>query len=214
MEIFAMQGIWGKRSISKKNVTRARWLLWPTNFTLSLAFSFPAPRQLSGNFYDPLHFPVFSSAFLLFIHSSNSRCPSSDWSNAWILGSRNRANRSNSCWGTPSSRFLADAAACAVFFFCRSSVAAPFCRAAPCCLAACSFIDPDPWPAGGVADGSAVFPPVGGGRCPTHMPSAELEKAVNERGISSRTMRTAKSRIGDRLVTEKDGTAWVCYLRN
>ena len=70
MEIFAMQGIWGKRSISKKNAT---------NFTLSLAFSFPAPRQLSGNFYDPLHFPVFSSAFLLFIHSSNSRCPSSDW---------------------------------------------------------------------------------------------------------------------------------------
>ena len=47
-----------------------------------------------------------------------------------------------------------------------------------------------------------------------HMPSAELEKAVNERGISSRTMRTAKSRIGDRLVTEKDGTAWVCYLRD
>ena len=46
------------------------------------------------------------------------------------------------------------------------------------------------------------------------MPSAELEKAVNERGISSRTMRTAKSRIGDRLVTEKDSTAWVCYLRN
>ena len=46
------------------------------------------------------------------------------------------------------------------------------------------------------------------------MPSAELEKAVNERGISSRTMRTAKSRIGDRLITEKDGTAWVCYLRN
>ena len=46
------------------------------------------------------------------------------------------------------------------------------------------------------------------------MPSAELEKAVNERGISSRTMRTAKSRIGDRLVTEKEGTAWVCYLRN
>ena len=46
------------------------------------------------------------------------------------------------------------------------------------------------------------------------MPSAELEKAVNDRGISSRTMRTAKSRIGDRLVTEKDGTAWVCYLRN
>ncbi len=43
------------------------------------------------------------------------------------------------------------------------------------------------------------------------MPSAELEKAVNERGFS-RTMRTAKSRIGDRLVTEKDGTAWVCYL--
>ena len=46
------------------------------------------------------------------------------------------------------------------------------------------------------------------------MPSAELEKTVNERGISSRTMRTAKSRIGERLVTEKDGTAWVCYLRN
>ena len=46
------------------------------------------------------------------------------------------------------------------------------------------------------------------------MPSAELEKAVNDRGISSRTMRTAKSRTGDRLITEKDGTAWVCYLRN
>ena len=46
------------------------------------------------------------------------------------------------------------------------------------------------------------------------MPSAELEKTVNGRGISSRTMRTAKSRIGDRLVTEKDGTAWVCYLRS
>ena len=40
------------------------------------------------------------------------------------------------------------------------------------------------------------------------------KKTVNERGISSRTMRTAKSRIGDRLVTEKDGTAWVCYLRD
>ena len=37
---------------------------------------------------------------------------------------------------------------------------------------------------------------------------------VKQRGISSRTMRTAKSRIGDRLVTEKDGTAWVCYLRD
>ena len=46
------------------------------------------------------------------------------------------------------------------------------------------------------------------------MPSAELEKTVNERGIFSRTMRTAKSRVGDRLVTEKDGTAWVCYLRD
>ena len=32
------------------------------------------------------------------------------------------------------------------------------------------------------------------------MPGTELEKVVNERGISSRTMRTAKSRIGDRLV--------------
>ena len=46
------------------------------------------------------------------------------------------------------------------------------------------------------------------------MPSAELEKTVNERGISSRTMSTAKRCIGDRLVTEKDGTAWVCYLRD
>ena len=45
------------------------------------------------------------------------------------------------------------------------------------------------------------------------MPSAELEKAVNDRGISSRTMRTAKSRIGDRLVTEKNGSSWICYLR-
>ena len=36
----------------------------------------------------------------------------------------------------------------------------------------------------------------------------------DRRGISSRTMRTAKSRIGDKLVTEKDGTAWVCYLRD
>jgi 8-oxo-dGTP diphosphatase len=34
-----------------------------------------------------------------------------------------------------------------------------------------------------------------------------------ERGISSRTMRTAKSRIGDRLVTEKDGASWICHLR-
>ena len=46
------------------------------------------------------------------------------------------------------------------------------------------------------------------------MPRAEPEKAVNERGSSSRTLRTAKSRIGVRLVTEKDGTAWVCYLRD
>ena len=45
------------------------------------------------------------------------------------------------------------------------------------------------------------------------MPSAELEKAVNDKGISSRTMRTAKSRIGDRLVTEKNGASWICYLR-
>ena len=60
-----------------------------------------------------------------------------------------------------------------------------------------------------------------GGRLPIHVRCLidecanigqipKLEKAVNERGISSRTMRTAKSRIGDRLVTEKDGTAWVC----
>ena len=46
------------------------------------------------------------------------------------------------------------------------------------------------------------------------IPSAELEKAVNDLGISSRTLRTAKSRIGDRLVTEKNGAGWVCYLRN
>ena len=46
------------------------------------------------------------------------------------------------------------------------------------------------------------------------MPSVELEKMINERGISSRTMRTAKRRIGGRLVTEKDGTAWVCSLRD
>ena len=45
------------------------------------------------------------------------------------------------------------------------------------------------------------------------MPSAELEKAVNDRGISSRTLRTAKARIGSRLVTEKNGASWVCYLR-
>ena len=45
------------------------------------------------------------------------------------------------------------------------------------------------------------------------LPSAELEKAVNDRGISSRTLRTAKSRIGDRLVTERNGAGWVCYLR-
>lgn len=45
------------------------------------------------------------------------------------------------------------------------------------------------------------------------MPSTELEKAINDRGISSRTMRTAKSRIGDRLKTEKNGTSWVCYLQ-
>ena len=46
------------------------------------------------------------------------------------------------------------------------------------------------------------------------MPSAEPEKAIKDRGISSRTIRTAKSRIGNRLVTEKDGTAWVCYLQD
>ena len=45
------------------------------------------------------------------------------------------------------------------------------------------------------------------------LPSAELEKAVNDRGISSRTLRTAKSRIGDKLVTEKNAAGWVCYLR-
>ena len=45
------------------------------------------------------------------------------------------------------------------------------------------------------------------------MPSAELEKAVNDKGISSRTLRTAKARIGSRLVTEKSGASWFCYLR-
>lgn len=45
------------------------------------------------------------------------------------------------------------------------------------------------------------------------MPSTELEQAIKERGISARTMRTAKKRIGDRLVTEKNGTGWLCYLR-
>ena len=45
------------------------------------------------------------------------------------------------------------------------------------------------------------------------MLSAELEQAVNDRGTSSHTMRTAKSRIGDRLVTEKNGASWIFYLR-
>ena len=66
---------------------------------------------------------------------------------------------------------LGDAAACVVFFSCRSSVAAPFCRAAPCCLMMRSVIDPDPWPAGGAADGSAAFPPAGVGRCPAQTPA-------------------------------------------
>ena len=46
MEIFAMQGIWGKRSISKKNATRARWLLWSTNFTLLRPEDGTSPYQL------------------------------------------------------------------------------------------------------------------------------------------------------------------------
>lgn len=45
------------------------------------------------------------------------------------------------------------------------------------------------------------------------MASSDLEKAVIEKGISSRTFRTAKSHIGDRLVTEKTGSGWMCYLK-
>ena len=41
--------------------------------------------------------------------------------------------------------------------------------------------------------------------------SAELEKAVNERGFFTHHENGEES-YRDRLVTEKDGTAWVCYL--
>lgn len=46
------------------------------------------------------------------------------------------------------------------------------------------------------------------------MASSDLGKAVIEKGISSRTFRTAKSHIGDRLVTEKTGSGWMCYLKS
>ena len=162
MEIFAMQGIWGKRSISKKNAT---------NFTLSLAFSFPAPRQLSGNFMIPCTFPFFFFCVSPVYPLLEQPLSLFRLVKCLDLGQQEPGEALQLLLGHAVPGYLADAAACAVVFSCRSSVAAPFCRAAPCCLAACSFIDPDPWPAGGVADGSAVFPPVGGGRCPTQMPA-------------------------------------------
>ena len=46
------------------------------------------------------------------------------------------------------------------------------------------------------------------------MPSAELEKAVNERGISSRTMRTAKSRTAVTESDESDAAKILELLKN
>ncbi len=45
------------------------------------------------------------------------------------------------------------------------------------------------------------------------MPSAELEKTVNERGISAQTVRTAKQSLGNKLVSERSGTQWLLSLK-
>ena len=43
--------------------------------------------------------------------------------------------------------------------------------------------------------------------------SADIDKAAAQRGISARTVRTAKQSLGNKLVSERSGTQWLLSLK-
>ena len=45
------------------------------------------------------------------------------------------------------------------------------------------------------------------------MLSADIDKAAARRGISARTVRTAKQSLGNKLVSERSGTQWLLSLK-
>ncbi len=45
------------------------------------------------------------------------------------------------------------------------------------------------------------------------MLSADIDKAAAQRGISARTVRTAKQSLGNKLVSERSGTQWLLSLK-
>ena len=83
-----------------------------------------------------------------------------------------------------------------VFFSCKFSVAAPFCRAGPCCLAVVCLIVPGPWHAGGAVPGSVAVLPAGGAGCQAGMsaPAAALCALPRGRGTFPLAVRPAVPR--------------------
>lgn len=45
------------------------------------------------------------------------------------------------------------------------------------------------------------------------MLSADIDKAASQRGISARTVRTAKQSLGNKLISERSGTQWLLSLK-
>ncbi|ANU75883.1 helix-turn-helix domain-containing protein [Blautia pseudococcoides] len=45
------------------------------------------------------------------------------------------------------------------------------------------------------------------------MLSADIDKAAAQRGISARTVRTAKQSLGNKLISERSGTQWLLSLK-
>ena len=45
------------------------------------------------------------------------------------------------------------------------------------------------------------------------MLSADIDKAAARRGISARTVRTAKQSLGNKLISERSGTQWLLSLK-
>ena len=44
--------------------------------------------------------------------------------------------------------------------------------------------------------------------------SADIDKAAAQRGISARTVRTAKQSLGNKLVSERSGAQWMLSLKS
>lgn len=45
------------------------------------------------------------------------------------------------------------------------------------------------------------------------MLSADIDKAAAQRGISARTVRTAKQSLGNKLISQRSGTQWLLSLK-